>query len=211
MDAEFWLDRWQSGRTGWQEEGANGMLVRHFGALGLGHGARVLVPLCGASPDIGWLRTQGCAVVGAELSGLAIGRVFDGLGLVPEVTTTGRMRHHSARGIDMFEGDIFDLTPALLGRVDAIHDRAALFALPPAVRRRYAAHLVALTGAAPQLLNCLDYDGDPEHGPPFSVPADEVARLYGAQYRVTLLEEQPAEIFSTGAAACDSLWHLARL
>lgn len=51
MEADFWLDRWQQGRTGWQERQPGAMLVRHFGALGLGPGALVLVPLCGATPS----------------------------------------------------------------------------------------------------------------------------------------------------------------
>ena len=209
MEADFWLDRWQQGRTGWQERQPGAMLVRHFGALGLGPGALVLVPLCGATPDIGWLRAQGCAVVGAELSGLAIAQVFAGLGLVPQTTDMGRMRRHSAPGLDLFEGDIFDLTPEMLGKVDAIHDRAALFALPPDIRRRYAAHLVALTGGAPQLLTCFDHGGDPDDGPPFSVPPEEVARLYGDSYRITLLDEQDTGLRTTGAGERDCLWHLA--
>lgn len=210
MDAEFWLDRWQRGRTGWQQDAPGGFLVRHVSALQLPPGARVFIPLCGASPDIGWLRSQGCAVVGAELSGLAISQLFDGLQLVPQVTRMGPLRRHAAPGLDVFEGDIFDLTPQMLGPVDAIHDRAALFALPPATRRLYAAHLIALTGGAPQLLTCLEHDGPADQGPPFSVAPDEVAALYGAQYRVTLLARECSEIFGSGAPARESLWHLAR-
>ena len=30
MDPDFWLDRWNEGRTGWQEPGANALLQRHF-------------------------------------------------------------------------------------------------------------------------------------------------------------------------------------
>lgn len=208
MDAEFWLDRWHEGRTGWQEAGPGAMLVRHFGTLGLAPGARVLVPLCGATPDMGWLLRQGFAVAGAELSGLAIGQVFKGLGEEPVVTQVGPMRRHSAPGIDVFEGDIFDLTPEILGKVEAIHDRAALFALPPDVRRRYAAHLVALTGGVPQLLICLEHGSD--KGPPYSVTGDEVARLYGDTYRISLLANVATEVFGSGRAAVDHVWHLAQ-
>ena len=206
MDAQFWLDRWRQGRTGWQQAEPGALLLRHFGVLGLQPGARVFVPLCGASPDLGWLLAQGCAVVGAEFSGLAVAQVFQTLGVVPDVTTHGALQRHSVPGLDLFQGDIFDLTPAQLGPVDAIHDRAALFALPSALRPAYAAHLVALTGAAPQLLNCLEHDTGT--GPPFSVTADEVARLYGDTYRITLLDDAPDQLFASLATARNRLWHL---
>ena len=42
--------------------------------------------------------------------------------------------------------------------VDAVYDRAALVALPPAMRDRYAPHLVAITGGAlRRLLACFEY------------------------------------------------------
>ena len=210
MDPDFWLDRWNEGRTGWQEADANALLQQHFADLNLAPGARVFVPLCGASPDIGWLLAQGCRVAGAELSAKAIARVFDMLGLQPVITGVGRLTHYAAPGLDLFQGDIFDLTAATLGPIDAIHDRAALFALPPDIRTAYAAHLIQLTGAAPQLLNCLDHDSDPNQGPPFPVNAAEVARLYGDHYRITRLASLDARLFTTGAHARDDLWLLAR-
>ncbi|MBC7479288.1 MAG: thiopurine S-methyltransferase [Pseudorhodobacter sp.] len=210
MESEFWLDRWQQGRTGWQQGEPGPFLVQNFATLALPPKARVFVPLCGATPDIGWLRAQGYAVVGAELSGLAIDKVFDALDVTPQVMTLGPLQRHSAPGIDLFQGDIFDLTPQMLGPVDAVHDRAALFALPPDTRRRYAAHLVTLTATAPQLLTCLDYTAPPDQGPPFSVPPDEVARLYAQHYRITLLAEEATQVFGTSTPARQTLWHLAR-
>lgn len=52
----------------------------------------------------------------------------------------------SAPGIDIFQGDIFALDAETLGPVDAVYDRAALIALPPDMRPRYAAHVTAITG-----------------------------------------------------------------
>ena len=89
MDAEFWLERWAEGRTGWQEAAARGDVRAALRGLGLQPGARVLVPLCGATPDIGWLCGKGFRVAGAELSGVAIARLFAGLGGPAEVTAGG--------------------------------------------------------------------------------------------------------------------------
>ena len=211
MESDFWLDRWQQGRTGWQQDAPGPFLVQHIAALALPRNARLFVPLCGATPDIGWLMAQGYRVVGAELSALAIRQVFAMLSLTPVITDLGPVIRHAAPGLDLYRGDIFDLTPQLIGPVDAVHDRAALFALPPATRRRYAAHLVTLTDTAPQLLTCLDYAAPPDQGPPYSVSPGEVARLYGPHYRITLLTEEPTLVFGTSTAARQSLWHLTPL
>lgn len=73
----------------------------------------------------------------------------------------------SAGTIRIFAGNIFDLTPDLLGLMDGIYDRAALIALPEDLRRAYAAHLLSLTGPVPELLVTLDYDQSCLKGPPF--------------------------------------------
>ena len=60
MDATFWLQRWERGETGFHLGAVNPHLERHFPALGLAPGARVLVPLAGKSLDLAWLRERGC-------------------------------------------------------------------------------------------------------------------------------------------------------
>mgnify|MGYP000992455332 CR=1 FL=1 len=66
MDHGFWLERWRNGQIGFHNSEVNGMLLRHHAQLGAA--ARVLVPLCGKSLDMGWLAAQGHEVVGIELS-----------------------------------------------------------------------------------------------------------------------------------------------
>jgi thiopurine S-methyltransferase len=75
----------------------------------------------------------------------------------------------------------------MLGPVDAIYDRAALVAFPEDMRNRYTAHLRGMTGKAPQLLICYDYDQSLVQGPPFSIRNEEVHRHYADHYEVTLM------------------------
>lgn len=189
MDAQFWHDRWQEGRLGFHEGRVNRMLEAHLGALELAPGQRIFVPLCGKAVDIPWLLSRGYRVAGAELSEIAVRDLFTGMDVVPEVTETGRFRRFSADGIDIFAGDIFDLTAGILGPVDAVYDRAALVALPEEMRRRYATHLAAMTACAPQLLVTFEYDQAAMDGPPFSVTEDEVARCHGARFAIRLLAD----------------------
>lgn len=189
MDPDFWHARWTNNQIGFHEGKPNALLERHFSRLALARGARVFVPLCGKSRDIAWLLDQGFAVAGAELSRIAIEQLFDELGVAPVLSEDGALTRFSAPALDIFVGDIFNLSAATLGPVDAVYDRAALVALPRPLRARYAAHLVEITAAAPQLVICFDYDQSLADGPPFAVSETEVRTLYGDAYGITLLED----------------------
>lgn len=209
MEAEFWHERWRENRIGFHEGAPNAHLVAWFDRLGLSAAARVFVPLCGKTADIGWLVARGLRVAGAELNPLAVEQLFEGLGLAPKVTAHGPLTHYAAAGIDIWQGDIFALSAERLGPVDAIHDRAALVALPPDMRPGYARHMQALTGTAPQLLIAFDYDQSRMDGPPFSVSEDEIRRHYDGPYQITPLARTKA----TGrvgeqSGADETVWHL---
>lgn len=184
MEEGFWHQRWRDGAIGFHLGEANPLLVAHFGALQLAPGSRVFVPLCGKTVDISWLLAQGYRVAGAELSRIAIDALFEALGTEPTIEPVGELLRYSAPGIDIFVGNIFDLSAAALGSVDAVYDRAALVALPELMRDRYSAHLRAITGTAPQLLISFEYDQRKMEGPPFSIDVSEVARQYASAYRL---------------------------
>jgi len=207
MDQDFWLARWQNNQIGFHEGVPNALLVSHLATLGLPAAARIFVPLCGKSQDMHWLRAQGLTVVGVELSRLAVEQFFAERGLMPVVSQAGRLERFEAGGVTLFAGDIFDLDQATLSPVDAIYDRAALVALPALLRRRYAAHLVALTRAAPQLLVTFEYDQTCRPGPPFSVLEAEVREYYGAAYRLKRAEIREVQGGFKGACpAQESVW-----
>ena len=151
MDPSFWHQRWEQGEIGFHEQQVNPALVDHLGRLNLAKGARLFLPLCGKTQDIAWLLAQGYRVAGVELSPLAINELFQGLAITPDTSPCGKLVHHSAANIDIWVGDIFDLSSQKLGAIDAVYDRAALVALPEDMRPRYAAHLSALTRGAQQL------------------------------------------------------------
>jgi len=188
MDPDFWHWRWQENKIGFHESDTNPLLVKHFDALSLSDGARVFIPLCGKTLDIHWLLAKGYRVVGAELVETAIQQLFAELGVEPDITEVGAFKQSSAQGIDIFVGDFFNLSDAILGPVDAVYDRAALVALPEAMRKRYARHLITVTNKAPQLLLSFEYDQSLVPGPPFSVGPDEVHEYYEGYYTITLAE-----------------------
>ena len=185
MDAEFWNEKWAAKDIAFHQQQANPLLNKYFNALSLKQGSRVFVPLCGKTLDIAWLLANGYRVVGAELSETAIEELFLELGIKPEISETGKLKHYASKGIDIFVGDIFDLSAALLGAVDAIYDRAALVALPEDMRSQYANHLMQITHTAPQFVICFEYDQKLMNGPPFSIDANEINQHYNVFYQLS--------------------------
>ena len=209
MEANFWREKWAKGETAFHQSEANPLLVDNMAKLELPHGSRVFVPLCGKTRDIAWLLSQGYRVCGAELVETAVVQLFDGLGLAPVITLEGAGCRYRAAEVDIVVGDLFALSADVLGAVDAVYDRAALVALPQAMRERYAVHLIELTDAAPQLLLTFVYDQSLMSGPPFSVSRDEVDRHYRDRYEVALIGSHEVVGGLKGqCAASEDVWLL---
>jgi thiopurine S-methyltransferase len=185
MQPEFWHARWERGETGWHLDEINLHLRQHWQALGVARGARVLVPLCGKSPDLLWLAGEGYRVLGAEISPLAVEGFFADHGLAPVITDEPPFRRYRLDEMEILCGDFFDLTAAHLDGVSAVYDRASLIALPRDMRPRYASHLKALLAPRTRiLLITLDYEQTEMAGPPFSVSEAEVQELLGERFDV---------------------------
>ena len=209
METNFWHQKWEQNEIGFHLPDANPLLVKYFSSLNLKQDSCIFLPLCGKTLDIAWLLAQGYRVAGAELSSIAIEDLFQSLNLIPNIKMLGEVMHYSAANIDIFVGDIFKLTPAILGKVDAVYDRAALVALPVEMRIRYTKHLMTLTNRAPQLLICFEYDQTLCAGPPFSISSQEVKQHYKANYDVTLLaSEALAGGLKGQCPATEHVWRL---
>lgn len=194
MEREFWLERWRTGQIGWHQDDGHPFLPRWWSRLetdaGVARFRRAFVPLCGASPDMLWLRERGTAVVGIDLSPLALRTFFEDAGLVPAVDRVCLFERWSADEIELLAGDFFDVDAASLGGFDSIYDRAALIALPAALRPRYVQRVAALADPGTRLLLvALEHDAAPT-GPPFSVPASEIDALYRDAFTVEPLGDE---------------------
>ena len=210
MEHSFWHSKWQKNEIGFHEPEGNALLVKYASFL-FGDDSpstslkRIFVPLCGKTRDIGWLLSKGCEVVGAELSEVAIIQLFEELGVEPTVTTASNGKIYAKDGLTIYVGDIFKLTSSDLGDVTGIYDRAALVALPSPLREQYAAHLIAITQCAPQLIISFEYDQNEMAGPPFSVNEKTVDALYSADYNIQRLERSVLKGGLKGRVDADNL------
>lgn len=192
MDADFWHERWQSNRIAFHQDEFNRHLLKHWSALDLRPGARVLVPFCGKSRDLIWLAAQGHEVVGCEISRIAVKAFFDEADLAPQCVTVGPVEVWTARSIRILLGDFFSLDRTLVGDIQGVYDRAALIACPASMRPGYVETLARLTPAETlMLLIALEYPQDEMNGPPFSVPEPEIHDLLDAVADVELVEQVP--------------------
>ncbi len=209
MEPNFWHQRWRDNRIGFHAKAPNSLLEKNFDKLSLATGSRVFLPLCGKTLDIAWFLSRGFRIVGNELSELAVGQLFEELGVDPEITRLGALTRYSAPEIDIYVGDIFELTAAILGPVDVVYDRAALVALPVEMRSRYAAHIPEITKLTRQFLVCFEYDQKQMEGPPFSIEPQMVAQLYSGIYQTTLIErEVMVDGFQGKFPATEAAWLL---
>ena len=190
MDPDFWHQRWQARQIGFHQSAPHPFLERWWPSLNVAPGARVYVPLCGKSLDMVWLSVRGYRVVGSELSALAVEEFFGEQQRTDvEIERRGGFRRHRTDAFEILEGDALQLTPELLGPVQAAYDRAALVALPPSMRERYAQNFAALmTAGSRTLLIAFEYEQTIKDGPPFSVKPDEVVNLYSDSFRVEELD-----------------------
>lgn len=186
MESSYWVGRWENGQIGFHEGSPNAWLEEHVALLGPGDGRRVLVPLCGKTIDLAFLAAHGFEVVGVELAMKAAEAFFEEAGLAPTRARVGEHTTLSAGRITIVVGDFFATTEASFGRFDAVYDRAAVVALPPDMRTRYAATVRALSrDDVVGLVVTFEHDA-PATTPPFSVTADELERLFPELERTPL-------------------------
>jgi len=182
---KFWHDRWRTAQIGFHRSSVDDNLIEHWRALSLPKAARVLVPLCGKSLDLLWLRGQGHPVVGIELSDIALQAFFAENGVAARRRALKHFDLYEAEDLECYRGDLFELTPERLGKVAAVYDRATLVSWAPEQRGRYVEHVRALTGTGTEtLLITLEYAQAEMKGPPFSVDSAEVHRLYSRHHSI---------------------------
>ena len=173
---EDWEVRWKEGRIGWHEQDGNTGLREYWPSPGINK--RVLVPLCGKSPDLLWLAKRGHIVTGVDLSEVAVRAFYAESGLSFKEKNVDDLVFFESSGlpITLACGDYFKFANAPF---DALYDRASLIAFPQSIRPEYIRHTKSLLKPeATQLLVTLAYDQSKVDGPPYSVSPTEVAEYW---------------------------------
>lgn len=189
MDKDFWHAMWSSGRVGFHQSEINTFLKSHWDILELNNYGEVLVPLCGKSLDMLWLKQMGHEVIGIELSQKALDEFVEENDLMDTaVITHDHYCGYQLKDMTLLCGDFFHLSSLDCQKVVAVYDRAALIAFPEDMRSRYASHLKKIVPQATKIfLVAMEYDQSLTQGPPFSVEEAEIRLLYGDHFKIDCL------------------------
>lgn len=184
----FWNERWLNNQIGFHQEKPHASLVKFIDVF-KGH-KKVLVPLCGKTLDMIFLRDFGCEVIGIEFSELAIADFIKENNLVMTKTPEGAFTVYRGEGITLYQGDFFALTGDDLKGVTACYDRASMVAFDPEERVRYAQKLKNTALELTKLLVVVFNYGNIPGGPPYSVVNEEIEKLYGDFFNLKILQEE---------------------
>ena len=191
MELSYWKARWQKNKTGWHMNDVYPHLPAYWPNLQLEKGSAVLVPLCGKSLDLLWLKNHGYRVIGVDISPKAAENFFRDNRLDFKTSTKASFTVYKGDNLSIWCGDFFKLEAGFLPEISAIYDKAALIALPKGQRKRYAQKVLTICNQSTQMLmNTFEYEQDEMNGPPFSVFTDELAELYGEHFTIELLHEE---------------------
>lgn len=190
MELSYWTSRWNKGNTGFHMENGYPGLIRHWSSLPVPNNPVVLVPLCGKSYDLIWLAEHSKKVIGCEISETAVLQFFSENNLTPATSTFADFTIYTSNNIEIWLGDFLKLPERKIPKTDLIFDKAALVALPPEMRKKYADKILKLSSSHTHiLLHHFIYNQKEMNGPPFSVTHKEIEQLFGAFYTIKTLEK----------------------
>ncbi len=194
-DNQFWLDKWNQKKIGFHESEPHSLLTQFWHRLKVPNTSKVLVPLCGKSIDMMWLKRSGYNVTGIELSQTAVSSFFEENRIDVEIEFRDKNSCHIGKNLTIWEADIFNLPNIELESYKVIYDRAALIAINPLQRQRYVSVLADnMSSGCLMFLIALEYDKSLLSGPPFSLARSDVELLYGENWNIKEVKRQATTV-----------------
>lgn len=186
MEASFWHNSWELGgfHTSFHRKHIHPYVLQYLNPDEI-EGKNILVPLCGKTIDMLYLAQYANKVIGVELVEEAIHQFFyeNNLQVVRPDDTT-----YVSGNITIYRRDFMALTPADIGPVDWILDRASLVALPYNMRVQYLETIERLSHiGTQQLVISLEYFPLLESAP-FSITPAEIMEYYGRRHIIRHVE-----------------------
>lgn len=179
MEEQFWKDAWTNRRIGFHMPEYNKFLEHFITNSKIDKSQVALVPLCGKTLDMIYLRDQGFKVVGIEIATQATEEFFSENKIEHTIREAGEYTIYESNSLTIICGDILNVTSELTGNIGFIYDRAATVALPPAMRAQYFSKLKELSQEKTELLLITGHSlVEDLIGPPFSVPKEEIELAY---------------------------------
>ena len=175
MKQKFWQDRWNNNQIGFHQPEYNPHLKKHLHQIKADQSPKILVPLCGKTKDMVFLRDQGFEVIGIEFVQEAVEAFFEENDIEAMKNKQRGLTYYEGGNIRIYCGDFFLLKGQHIEGINAVYDRASLIALSEELREKYIAHLESLMQKSVKVLQItLVYPQEQMSGPPFSVSVDYI-------------------------------------
>jgi thiopurine S-methyltransferase len=188
---EFWLNRWHDQKIGFHQTVVEHDLQEFWPRCAPPAGATVLVPLCGKSLDLLWLRARGHRVLGAELSSIAVEQFCLENAVPARRRQQGMRQEFTSDGLSIICDNLFRMSTEEVGHIAAVYDRAALISFNPDMRKQYVHHLTRLTHTGTRtLLLGIEFNQKETAGPPFSLSPQDVEALYASHHDIVPLSRR---------------------
>ncbi|QOL24640.1 thiopurine S-methyltransferase [Thalassotalea sp. LPB0316] len=189
MEASFWHNCWQKDSIGFHQDELHPFLTQYIQPLIGAQDHKVFVPLCGKSLDM-FFWAEHMQVDGCELSEIACRDFFEDHNIDYQTHLKPPFVCYSKDEIRLYQGDIFELSPEMLGKVDWVYDRAALIALPKSLQLQYVDYIRSLVTTGVKLaLITLEFPPEELSGPPFPVFQADVNHLFDG-FNIELIGER---------------------
>lgn len=190
MSNKIWKSMWKHNQFQFHQPIINPLLQQYLPQLQLSANDDILVPLCGKSLDMDLLIDSGYHVIGIELSKIAIQAYFDARNIKPQHEKKGQFIRWWHNDIEIWCGDIFNLTDNDISHVKTLYDCASLTALPSESRPHYVQHFYEKLSKQSQILLITTESADEHQLESASMIDSEVQSLYENYYQIELLHGQ---------------------
>lgn len=177
-----WQERWQKGRTGWDQGGPHPSLSRLIAHAeregGLKPEARIYSAGAGRAHSEAALADRGYRVRAVDLSSDAI--------------EWAKTHYADITSLELKTSDIFEIPDEEREAFDAIYDRAMLCALSPDVRPSYVSAMKARLKVGGLFCGILFRAVEVEKSPPYPVDEVEAMRLFHPDFQLCYAAAVPA-------------------
>lgn len=174
-EKEAWQERWQSGRTGWDQGGAHPSLP-----LLVFHARRE-----GALPDSARFYSAGVGRAHNEACLAEMGYHVHAVDLSVEAITQAKASYGHLPNLQLETADIFHIPEGEQEAFDAIFDRAMLCALSPEVQPHYIAAIHKRLKAGGLFCSILFRRVKVENPPPYEVDEATAFKLLGKDFHLS--------------------------
>jgi len=190
MHNQMWKAKWKRNEIEFHQPNFHPLLQQFLPQLHLTAGEPILVPLCGKSLDLDLLAASHCHVIGIEISPIAIAAYFASHNIKPQREKRGRFIRWSHQQVEIWCGDIFDLTAHDIGHIRTLYDCTSLTAFSPDTRPRYIQHFHQHMAPESQIMLITSETPDAQQQQAGFAIDSEVQSLYQPHYDITLLHGQ---------------------